>query len=546
VPVWNATAGAAVRGPPALRRGARAIASVPLDSARVYQALLTRKYLTTKIMPLLATAAVMLSVATVLVTWSVMGGFLQTLLVSGKSLVGDVTITWPNTGFPYYDDLIERLEAHDEIEAATPVIETFGLVGLPDDRVHGVVIKGIEGESFARVTGYEDTLWWKPIDEPVRKDADTREDPRLDDPSGFWKWSEKIADGRSLTDGGQAAAVPGIELSNWNFRRPSGVYIPGSPLISRPDGGVDRLDVWLLDTELTLHVMPLDNAGRGVEVVTRTVPVANEFRTGVFEADSRTVLVRLDLLQRMLKLDAAQRIDMGPSELLGFDPDTGEPILETPEVIGEDPARVTTVLVRGVEGADAEALADLAETVYADFAAAHPGEVPAPGAVLVRTWRDLNATMIAAVEKETALVLFVFGLVCFTTVFLVLAIFWSMVSEKTRDIGILRAIGAGTPGVAWLWLRYGAIVGATGSVLGLVVGGAVVVRINEIHDWLGSAFGLVIWDPSVYYFSEIPSEVDPMKAVFVAVAGVLTCVIGAAIPSIRAAKMDPVRALRFE
>jgi lipoprotein-releasing system permease protein len=74
----------------------------------------------------------------------------------------------------------------------------------------------------------------------------------------------------------------------------------------------------------------------------------------------------------------------------------------------------------------------------------------------------------------------------------------------------------------------------------------VVRNINEIHDWLGSAFGLVIWDPSVYYFSEIPSEVDPMKAVFVAVAGVLTCVIGAAIPSIRAAKMDPVRALRFE
>lgn len=518
---------------------------VYLQSHRVYQALLTRKYLTTKIMPLLATAAVMLSVATVLVTWSVMGGFLQTLLNSGRSLVGDVTITWPNTGFPHYERLIELLEETPEIEAPTPVIETFGLVGLPDEQVHGVIVKGVLGPGFARVTGYEDTLWWKPIDEPLRKDTEL-EDPRLDDPAGFWGWDEALEHGLTLTENGDAAAVLGIELSNWNFRRRSGAYIPGAPLIPQPDGTVERLDVWLPETDITLHVMPLDTAGRGVEVVTRTVPVANEFRTGVFEADSRTVLVRLDLLQRMLKLDRAERIEGPEADLLTFDPETGEPVLARPEVVGVDPARVTTVLVRGVAGADANALRDLSKEIYARFSAEFPREVPAPEAIRVRTWRDLNATMIAAVEKETGLVLFVFGLVCFTTVFLVLAIFWSMVSEKTRDIGILRALGAGTPGVAWLWLRYGGVVGLTGSVLGLILGGLVVTNINEIHDWLGETFNLVIWDPSVYYFSEIPSAVDPTKALIIAFAGVLTCLIGAAIPSIRAAKMDPVRALRFE
>ena len=81
-----------------------------IDSA-VYQALLTRKYLTRKIMPMLAMVAVMLSVATILVTWSVMGGFLATLIQSGRTLVGDVAIVWPNVGFGYYDELIEDLEA---------------------------------------------------------------------------------------------------------------------------------------------------------------------------------------------------------------------------------------------------------------------------------------------------------------------------------------------------------------------------------------------------------------------------------------------------
>ena len=511
----------------------------------VYQALLTRKYLTTKIMPLLATVAVSLSVGTVLVTWSVMGGFLQTLVNSGRSLVGDVTINWPNTGFPHYDDLIERLEARPEITAATPVIETFGLVGLPDDRVHGVVIKGVIGESFAEVTGYGDSIWWKPVDEPLRKDVN-REDIRLEDRFGNWRWEQRLGEGRLLSERGEAAAVPGIELSGWNFRLPGGIYAPGAPIITLPDGGSETLQLWLPDAELTLHVMPLDDSGRGVEVVTRSVPVANEFQTGVYEADSRTVLVRLDLLQRMLKMDAAERIESEGGGGFTIDPLTGEPVLSTGAVVGVDPARVTTVLVRGDGAMDAEQMKDLCREVYAEFAGAHAGDVPVPQAIRIQSWRDLNATLIAAVEKETGLVLFVFGLVCFTTVFLVLAIFWSMVSEKTRDIGILRALGAGTTGVAWLWLRYGTAVGVTGAVLGLVLGGLVVTNINEIHDWLGATFNLVIWDPSVYYFSEIPSDVDPTKATLVAVAGVLTCLLGAAIPSIRAARMDPVRALRFE
>ncbi|MCR9076346.1 MAG: hypothetical protein NXI07_09950, partial [bacterium] len=144
----------------------------------MYQALLTRKYLTRKIMPMLAMVAVMLSVATILVTWSVMGGFLATLIQSGRTLVGDVAIVWPNVGFGYYDELIEDLEADPMIEAATPTIETFGMIRLPDDRIELISIKGVDPESYSSVTGFTDTLWWKPIDEPTPKDRE-REDLRL-------------------------------------------------------------------------------------------------------------------------------------------------------------------------------------------------------------------------------------------------------------------------------------------------------------------------------------------------------------------------------
>ena len=66
------------------------------------------------------------------------------------------------------------------------------------------------------------------------------------------------------------------------------------------------------------------------------------------------------------------------------------------------------------------------------------------------------------------------------------------------------------------------------------------------QEWLGRALGLVIWDPSVYYFSEIPSDIEPAKAAIVLTLGVLASVLGALAPALRAAWMDPVKALRFE
>ncbi|MBZ0171796.1 MAG: FtsX-like permease family protein, partial [Phycisphaerales bacterium] len=483
----------------------------------------------------------------------VMGGFLNTLVQSGRTMIGDVSIYWPNVGFPHYDELCERLEADNQVDAACPIIESFGVVALPDDQVHGVMVKGVDGERYTRVTEFERTVWWRPLDNPMRKDKD-RDDPRLGQ-SNYWEgedWNERLDSGLSLSEpNGSAAVVPGIELSGWNIRMPSGVYIPGAPAKATRSGNARHVNLFLPDGDVTLHLMPLDNSGRGVEMVTRTVPVANEFHSGIFEADARTLFARFDLVQSMLNMDRAERIER-PESPFEFDPATGQLVEAAARVVGIDPARATTVLVRAAAGVPVESEADIdrfrevCEAIYSDFAADHDGQVPGPGNIIVRSWRDLNRTTIAAVEKETGLVLFVFGLVCFTTVFLVLAIFWSMVSEKTKDIGILRSLGGSTTGITWLWLRYGGAVGIVGSGAGLLAAWLVVRNINEIHEWLGANVGLVIWDPSVYYFFEIPSDMDWQKAAIVVIAGIGTCLFGAALPALRAGLMDPVRALRFE
>jgi len=525
----------------------------------VYQALLTRKYLTRKIMPMLAMVAVMLSVATILVTWSVMGGFLVSLIQSGRVLVGDVAIVWPNVGFGHYDDLIEMLEQDEMIDSATPIIETFGLAQLPDGRIELIQIKGVDATSYSDVTGFADTLWWKPITEPTPKDKD-REDLRLiaDDlrENAGIDLEQIFQNGLTLTrpdpDDGQLdpAGVLGVEVTGLNYRTKWGGYEPQGVNRAMSDGRVMHESVFMPhDGSVGLTVLSLDSDGRPVDPKTITIPIANEFQSGLYEVDQRTIVIPLDVLQRNLRMDEAQRITLEREPFATeFDPETGILRPKMREVVGIDPARVTTVLVKKTNGVELEVMRNRVREIYAEFARKHQGDVPSSHDMhwQVKTWEDLNRTMISAVKKETGLVLFIFGIVSFTTVFLVLAIFWSMASEKTKDIGILRALGASTMGIAWLWVRYGAVIGIVGASVGTVLGYWIVSNINTIHDWIGEHTGLVIWDPQQYYFIEIPSDVDPTKALIVFIVGIMTCVLGALLPAWHSARMDPVKALRFE
>jgi lipoprotein-releasing system permease protein len=553
----------------------------------VYQALLTRRYLTSKVMPLLASVGVMLCSAMVMITWSVMGGFLDKLLAVGRTAMGDVMVAWPGIGFAHYEDLVSRLEAAPGVESASPLIETYGLITLPGGRSNPIIVKGIEGPSFDRVTGYHGQLWWRPLTEPVktdRRETDLRlraENARV--------LGRMLEDAKTLTaspdpasqrdwPGPRPGAVLGIEVSGFNIRDgEAGIYAPGVPLVKTADGRSDTLGGLMmpLNGEVVLNIMPLDSSGRplgGLDAVTRKLPVVNEFRSGLFEIDKGTVYVPLAMLQGALNMDAAKRAaprepgERTPGVRIEVDPQTGrETIVRPPERLIDDPARVTHVVVRGRSGrdgtVDARALALAVRDVYQDFAADHPDVPEAPGtmvvnrertiaesagAVSIRTWEDQNRTFIGAVKKEIGVVLFVFCFISVTAVFLVLAIFWSMVSEKTRDVGILRAIGASRRGVAAVWLVYGGLIGLIGSTLGITASYFIVKNINPIHEWLGRTLGLYVWDPRIYYFSEIPSRFDWTKAAIVFAAGVLCCVLGALIPSARAASMDPVKALRWE
>ncbi|MDY7109784.1 MAG: FtsX-like permease family protein [Planctomycetota bacterium] len=554
----------------------------------MYHILLTNRYLTTRVIPLIAVAAVALCVALVIIVVSVMTGFLDMVKDSGRTLMGDVVVSYPVSGLPYYDRLIERIEALDEAEAATPLVDGWGLLKMPypegrRKETETVQFWAVEPQSFGDVTGFRETLYWRPPEEDevgAMGDGDFRRE--LLEAIGEEGMERAYQDALQLEyhdAEGRATpgVVPGMHVSAGNERQKDGSYRPVR----------DRW--WMPQHEVILTALPVD-AISAPEPESAVLRVVNEFVSGVFLIDDKRIIIPLQVGQDLLHLDEAQIVDEEGEET-GF----------------IDPPRATMVLVRAAEGVTPEALreriAGAYETFRGDLLADHSVAmelIPPPEGfgVGVQTWLQQQRQFIAPIEKERELMRVLFSIVYLVCAGLVLSIFWAIVYEKTRDIGILRSIGASRMGISLIFLRYGAIIGAIGSIVGLGLAFLIVRNINSIHGamgkqapmwlWIGLFIlagpallmtvwrarkglllpvvmwtlitlvlaglgvglmfhkGTLIWDPSVYYFSEIPNTMDPFTAVTTMIGAVIFSVLGAFFPAAKAADTDPVRALRYE
>jgi lipoprotein-releasing system permease protein len=212
------------------------------------------------------------------------------------------------------------------------------------------------------------------------------------------------------------------------------------------------------------------------------------------------------------------------------------------------PARCSAIHVKVADAlTDERSLRPVRDKVarrVAVFERAHPGAMP--GGVTTQTWRQRQADVVAPIEKQRTLTVIMFTIMSVAMVFLVLVIFYSIVVQKTREIGLLKAIGASHGGVAGIFLGYGAAVGVVGSIIGTIGGYYFVRYINPIQDWVDYVFGFRVWERDVFMFERIPNHVDWRAAGLIVIGAIVAGLLGAIIPAVRAARMQPVEALRYE
>ncbi len=168
------------------------------------------------------------------------------------------------------------------------------------------------------------------------------------------------------------------------------------------------------------------------------------------------------------------------------------------------------------------------------------------GPLRVRTWEQFKQGLIGAIENEKMLMGIMLSLVLVVAGFNILAILSMLVTEKRRDIGILCALGATSRGILVLFLLIGFWDALLGATLGALVGVWGALRIDSIERWISSTFNIQIFNREVYLFDHIPTVVDPVGVALIVVGAFACTLVFAALPAIKAARMHPLDALRYE
>lgn len=488
----------------------------------MYRSFLSWRYLLSRRTNLIGVVGIFVAVAALILILSIMTGFLDQSRATVRGTLSDIIVTphfqtrTDGTSAPRRaGPLLAAIRSDERVAAASARLVYFGLIGQGQENAGltdalmtssqysdsmGVKLLGVDVLTRERraAAGLEVILrglFGVEVDFRIQDEFDTTEfrDALTRESGDGILWVPKVADPSD-----PFAPPPGYE--------PRGRH-KASVIIGEQLARNHRL---FPGSIVTITTAVVDPATGELAPSNRDFVVAGTFRTGENEADAGLVYMERPEL----------------ADFLGGQRDFAEVLVQLHDF-----------------RADGYAVRDsLREELSA--AGLIRGEMDARWEV--RTWEEFRQTLLGAIENERVLMAIMLSLVLVVAGFTVFAILSMMVTEKRKDIGILCAIGATRRGVMQVFLMIAFWDALVGAGLGAIAGTWGAIKIDDIERWLSKTFGVEIFDRSVYYFDHIPSRVDPLAVTTIVLGAFLCALLFAVVPAWRAARLDPLEALRYE
>ena len=165
---------------------------------------------------------------------------------------------------------------------------------------------------------------------------------------------------------------------------------------------------------------------------------------------------------------------------------------------------------------------------------------------LVFTWADMNRSLFSALKVERNVMFIILSLIIIVAAFNIISGLTILVKNKTRDIAILKSIGVLNKSIVKIFFLVGVIIGTTATFFGIIIGVTFSFYVENLRAFLSSAFDLTLFPEEIYFLSTMPSEININSIFLISICSIFITIFVSIFPAIKAAKLDPVKSLKYE
>ena len=164
----------------------------------------------------------------------------------------------------------------------------------------------------------------------------------------------------------------------------------------------------------------------------------------------------------------------------------------------------------------------------------------------VYSWSDMNSSLFSALKVERNVMFIILSLIIIVAAFNIISGLTILVKNKTREIAILKSIGVLNKSIIKIFFLVGVIIGTSATIFGIFLGVTFSMYVENIRQFLSSVFNISLFPEEIYFLSTMPSEINPSSIFIISFCSIFITIIVSIFPALKAAKLDPIQALKYE